>query len=34
MLLSTHMDREGTLDLSQFSLRGNEGCLIERVVQA
>src|SRR5450755_664824 len=27
--LSTHMDREGTVDLSSLHLRENEGCLIE-----
>ncbi|HLZ81289.1 MAG TPA: alpha-amylase family glycosyl hydrolase [Ktedonobacteraceae bacterium] len=29
IILSTEMDREGSLDLSEFHLRENEGCLIE-----
>ncbi len=29
IVLSTQMDREGPIDLSEFHLRGNEGCLIE-----
>ena len=29
IVLSTQMDREGPLDLSEIHLRGNEGCLIE-----
>ncbi len=31
IILSTQMDREGPLDLPEFHLRGNEGCLIEMV---
>ena len=27
--ISTHLDREGPVDLTDFSLRGHEGCLIE-----
>ncbi len=29
MLLSTHLDRAGPVDISQLRLRPNEGCLIE-----
>ena len=29
IILSTHMDREGSLDLSEVHLRGNEGVLME-----
>jgi alpha-glucosidase len=29
IVLSTGMDREGSIELSEFHLRGNEGCLIE-----
>ena len=29
VLISTHLDREGTVDLSSFSLRGNEGVVVE-----
>lgn len=28
LVLSTHMDRDGLIDLSEFHLRKNEGCLI------
>lgn len=31
-VLSTHMDREGTLDVSEFRLRANEGILIKSMV--
>jgi hypothetical protein len=27
--LSTALDREGEVDLADFNLRGNEGCIIE-----
>jgi alpha-glucosidase len=29
ILLSTHLDREESLDLASLRLRGNEGCIIE-----
>ena len=33
IVLSTHMDREGTVDLASIQLRENEGCLIEVLTQ-
>ena len=29
LILSTSLDRQGTVDLSGFNLRANEGCIIE-----
>ena len=31
IVLSTHMDREGTIDLAEFQLRANEGYLVELI---